>query len=365
VIVFLCGDVMTGRGIDQVLPHPSEPRIYEAFVDDARAYVELAEAAHGPIPRPVDFSYIWGDAREELARHAPDARVVNLETSITRSEDYWRGKGINYRMHPDNIPCLAAARIDVCTLANNHVLDFGYTGLLETLDRLKKAGLKTAGAGRNLAEARAPAVVDLAEKGRLLVFGFGTETSGIPPDWAAAAERPGVDFLPDLSDATAHAIVETVQPVKRSSDIVVASIHWGTNWGYQVPSEHQRFARRLLDGGIDIVHGHSSHHVRPIEVYRNKLILYGCGDFLDDYEGISGYEEFRDDLTLMYFATIAPGSGGLERLRMTPMQIANFKPNRAKPTDAQWLTGVLQRASAPFGSHVALAADGTLALRWE
>ena len=100
-------------------------------------------------------------------------------------------------------------------------------------------------------------------------------------------------------------------------------------------------------------------------MYRNKLILYGCGDFLDDYEGISGYEEFRDDLTLMYFATIAPGSGGLERLRMTPMQIANFKPNRAKPTDAQWLTGVLQRASAPFGSHVALAADGTLALRWE
>ena len=118
MIVFLCGDVMTGRGIDQVLPHPSEPRIYEAFVDDARAYVELAEAAHGPIPRPVDFSYIWGDAREELARHAPDARVVNLETSITRSEDYWRGKGINYRMHPDNIPCLAAARIDVCTSAS-------------------------------------------------------------------------------------------------------------------------------------------------------------------------------------------------------------------------------------------------------
>jgi poly-gamma-glutamate capsule biosynthesis protein CapA/YwtB (metallophosphatase superfamily) len=246
----------------------------------------------------------------------PDARVINLETSVTRSDDYWRGKGINYRMHPDNIPCLAAARSDVCTLANNHVLDFGYTGLLETVDSLKKAGVKTAGAGRNLAEARAPAVVDLAEKGRLLVFGFGTETSGIPPDWAAAEERPGVDLLHDLSDATAHAIVERVQPVKRSSDIVVASIHWGTNWGYQVPSEHQRFARRLLDGGIDIVHGHSSHHVRPIEVYRNKLILYGCGDFLDDYEGISGYEEFRDDLTLMYFATIAPGSGGLESLRM-------------------------------------------------
>ena len=363
--VFLCGDVMTGRGIDQALPHPSHPRIHEPSVKDAGQYVRLAEAANGPIPRPVGFSYIWGAALEELARMAPDARVINLETSITRSDDYWPDKEIHYRMHPDNVQCLTAAGIDVCALANNHVLDFGRPGLRETLGTLSQAGLRTAGAGDTVAEARAPAVVEISGKGRLVVFGFGDESSGIPSSWAATNDRPGIDVLPDLSEATATGIVERVQAVKRARDVVVASIHWGSNWGHEVPAGQQRFARRLLDGGVDIVHGHSSHHVRPIEIYRGKLILYGCGDFLNDYEGITGYEEFRDDLTLMYFAALQPETGRLVSLRMTPMQIRNLKANRAAPADAEWLGSTLGRISQPFGARVELTADGTLALHSE
>ncbi len=363
--VFLCGDVMTGRGIDQALPHPSDPRIHEEFVKDAGQYVQLAEAANGPVPRPVEFSYIWGDALDELARIAPDARIINLETSITRSDDHWPGKGIHYRMHPDNVQCLTAAGIDVCALANNHVLDFGHAGLRETLETLARADLRTAGAGRTLAEAREPAVLEISGKGRLVVFAFGDETSGIPSSWAATNDRPGIDFLADLSEATATGIVDRVRQVKRARDIVVASIHWGSNWGYQVPPAQQRFARWLLDGGVDIVHGHSSHHVRPIEIYQGKLILHGCGDFLDDYEGIAGYEEFRDDLTLMYFPTLQPETGRLESLHMTPMQIRNLRANRAIPADAEWLGRTLHRISQPFGARVELAPDGTLALRPE
>jgi poly-gamma-glutamate synthesis protein (capsule biosynthesis protein) len=278
---------MTGRGIDQILPYPSDPQIYETCVTDAPTYVQLAEEVNGPIPRPVPFSYIWGDALVELERVAPDARVVNLETSVTRSDEAWP-KGINYRMHPKNVGCLAAAEIDVCVLANNHVLDYGYSGLTETLETLHRIGLKTTGAGRTLAEARLPAVVDRAIAFKVIIHGFGTATSGIPPSWAAAEDRPGVDFLFDLSNETAAAIEERVRETRRSQDITIASIHWGPNWGYQVPAEHVRFAHRLIDSGVDIVHGHSSHHPRPIEVYRNRLILYGCGDFINDYEGISG-----------------------------------------------------------------------------
>ncbi|MBI5445980.1 MAG: CapA family protein, partial [Deltaproteobacteria bacterium] len=164
--LFLCGDVMTGRGIDQILPHPSPPEIYESWARDAREYVRLAEAANGPIPRPMAFAYIWGDALEELAVRAPDARIINLETSVTRSDAYWPGKGINYRMHPGNLPCLTAARIDCATLANNHVLDWGHAGLLETLEALRAAGVGFAGAGRNRSEARAAAVVSVPGKGR-------------------------------------------------------------------------------------------------------------------------------------------------------------------------------------------------------
>ena len=202
VTVFLCGDVMTGRGIDQILPHPSDPRIYEEVVSDARTYILLAEEVNGPIPRPVDLSYIWGDALAELKQVAPDARVVNLETSVTRNDEPWP-KGINYRMNPANVGCLTAAGIDVCVLANNHVVDFGYAGFVETLETLHRVGLKTTGAGRTLAEAPRPAVVDVAADSRVIVFGLGSHKSGIPLSWAADEDVPGVDLLFDLSDETA------------------------------------------------------------------------------------------------------------------------------------------------------------------
>jgi len=363
VTIFLCGDVMTGRGVDQILPHAGDSRLHEEYVKDAGQYVQLAEAVSGPVPRPVSFSYIWGDALEELAHVAPQARVVNLETSITSSNDYWPYKGIHYRMHPDNVACLEAAGIDVCALANNHVLDFGEAGLLETIDTLAEAGLTSAGAGRTLTEAREPATVEVPGEGRLLVFASGDESSGIPSGWAAARDRPGIDVLPDLSEETARGVLERVGRVKRARDIVVASIHWGTNWGYQVPAPQQRFARQLLDGGVDIVHGHSSHHARPIELHRGKLILYGCGDFLDDYEGIVGHEAFRDDLALMYFPTVDADSGRLVSLRMTPMQIRKLRLTRARAADAEWLARTLARVSGPFGTRIQLGTDGTLVLR--
>ncbi len=130
--MFLCGDVMTGRGVDQILPCPSNPSLYEPYVESALEYVAMAERASGHIPKPASFSYIWGDALQELDRAAPAARIINLEASITTSGDYER-KGINYRMHPANTPCLSAAGIDCCVLANNHVLDWGRSGLSETI----------------------------------------------------------------------------------------------------------------------------------------------------------------------------------------------------------------------------------------
>jgi poly-gamma-glutamate capsule biosynthesis protein CapA/YwtB (metallophosphatase superfamily) len=361
--LFLSGDVMTGRGVDQALPHPGDPRIHESCLRSAEDYVRLAEAANGPIPRPVDFSYIWGDALEELARFRPDARIINLETSITASDDRWRGKAINYRMHPGNVPAIAAARVDCCVLANNHVLDYGYSGLGDTLETLDRAGLGRAGAGMTLAEARAPAVIEVPGKGRVVVFAFGSESSGIPPGWAAREDRPGVNLLADLSARAIDRIGEQVRSVRRSGDVVVASIHWGGNWGFAVPDEHARFARGLVRAGIDLVHGHSSHHVRPIEIFDGKLILYGCGDFLDDYEGISGEEEFRSDLALMYFADLEPATGGLLDLCLIPMQIRRFRLNHASREDAEWLTDTIDRESRRFGFHVELGEGNRIECR--
>lgn len=363
VTLFLAGDVMTGRGIDQILPHPGNPVLYEPFMRSAEGYVKLAEQANGPIPKPVDSSYIWGDALEVLKRVAPDVRVINLETSVTASDDYMKGKGINYRMHPNNIDVLAAAGINVTALANNHVLDWGDAGLEKTLDTLRKAGIRYTGAGRNLVEAQAPAVVEAPGKSRVLVFGYGLTSSGIPPNWAATADRQGVNLLPDLSTATVRRIAEQVGQAKRPGDVVVASIHWGGNWGYEIPSEQRHFARQLIDhAGIDIVHGHSSHHPKGIEVYRDKLIIYGAGDFINDYEGIGGHEEYRSDLSLMYFPAVHPATGKLLRLEMMPMRIRRFQVRHASSEDARRLRDVLGRESRKFGAEVELSDDGILTL---
>ena len=133
ICLFLCGDVMTGRGIDQVLPFPVHPVLYETSVRDAHKYVQLAEALHGPIPRPASFEYIWGDALEEIRPLKTDGRIINMETSVTTSEEYWPNKHVLYRMCPENVGCITAAHIDSCCLANNHVLDWGYRGLDEAL----------------------------------------------------------------------------------------------------------------------------------------------------------------------------------------------------------------------------------------
>lgn len=360
VTFFLGGDVMTGRGVDQVLPHPSPPGLREPAVHDARGYVRLAERAAGaPIPRPVDFAWPWGDALTLLDDSAPDVRLVNLETSVTRSDDYAAEKTIHYRMHPDNLPCLTAARLDACALANNHLLDFGVPGLLETLDALAGAGLRPVGAGRNEAQAWRPAVLDVAA-GRVLVWSVGLPSSGVLPSWAATADRAGVAFLPDATEAGAARIAECVRREKRPGDLVVVSIHWGSNWGYHVPANHVRFAHDLIDAGVDIVHGHSSHHPRPIEIYRNRPVLYGCGDLIDDYEGISGYESYRNDLKLLYLVDLEPGTGELRRLRLAPMQIRQLRLRHASLSDAQWLCDVLRRISRPYGTSVDREPDGTI-----
>jgi poly-gamma-glutamate synthesis protein (capsule biosynthesis protein) len=366
ITLFLCGDVMTGRGIDQVLPHPGNPRLYEPWVEDSRRYVELAERAHGPIHYPVNFSYPWGDALGELERAAPDMRLINLETAITSSPDFWPGKGIHYRMHPANIPALAAAGIDVCVLANNHVLDWGYAGLEETLETLRKVGIAYAGAGSTLTDAQAPAVIQVPGKGRVLVFAFGSSCSGIPVEWAAAKRKSGINLLADLTPKTISAIGQRIRAVKRTGDIVVVSLHWGGNWGFEITRAQREFAHRLIDeAGVDIIHGHSSHHVKGIEVYRGKPVLYGCGDFLTDYEGISGYEKFRGDLGLMYFVSMNPSTGILETLHMIPTQVRNFRIRRASVSDTRWIADTLNREGTAVGTRIDLAKDLTLHLRWD
>jgi len=376
VTLFLCGDVMTGRGVDQVLPHPGDPRLLEAYATSALDYVELAEEASGPIPRPLSFEALWGAALPELERVAPEARIANLETAVTRSEDA-APKGIHYRMTPENAPVLAAADLDACTLANNHVLDWGRAGLLETLDTLRGAGIAVAGAGRDAAEAEAPAVLPLGRggrRGRILLFSLASVTSGVPPSWAATPERPGVALLEEgsrsrVAAASPGRVVERIgawlRRERRPGDRVVVSLHWGPNWGYDIPGDQRELAHALVEeAGADVVHGHSSHHPKGIEVHRGRPILYGCGDFFNDYEGIGGQGSYRGELVLMYFPCLDRRSGELLALEMTPLRLRGLRLERASAEEARWLGETLDRESRRLGAAVELSAAGRLASRW-
>jgi len=358
--LFLCGDVMTGRGIDQLQPQPCRPELHEGYVTDARDYVRLAEQAGGPITRPVAPEYVWGEALAEIDRRSPQLRIVNLETAVTTAEDAWPGKGIHYRMHPANVRCLTAARIDACVLANNHVLDWGREGLAETIRVLNEAGIRTAGAGADDEQAAAPAVLDLPGGRRLLLFAAADEASGVPRRWQARNGESGVNLLEEIGARGAGTLARAIAAQRRPGDTVVVSLHWGGNWGYAIGREERALAQALVEAGADVVHGHSSHHARGFEVHRERLILYGCGDFINDYEGIGGHEKYRGDIAVAYFVRLVDGR--LWELSLVPFRSRRLRLMHASAADAQWLLDTLNRECRPFGARLAFAADGSLRL---
>lgn len=352
--VFLCGDVMTGRGIDQIFPYSSKPQLYEEYVTDAREYVVLAEEKNGKIHYPVAMDYIWGDALSIWEQLKPHVKIINLETTITQSDNYLPNKGIHYRMHPLNVNTLISAGIDICTLANNHILDWDYVGLTETITTLKHAGIKFSGAGENINQVMKPAIFELAANKRVLVFSAGMASSGVPSNWRATSERPGVYYLPDTSHDVLISIAENIKKYRQPDDLIIFSIHWGSNWGYEITDSFRSFAHGLIDiAKVDVIFGHSSHHPRPIEIYHDKPILYGCGDFINDYEGISGYEEYRGDLSLMYFLDFDSITLQFIKMILVPMQIKKLSLHHASIEDSKWLLQSLNQPSM-FGAQFKL-----------
>ncbi|MFW6224995.1 MAG: CapA family protein [Bacteroidota bacterium] len=364
VILFLGGDVMTGRGIDQILPHSVDTKLYESFVKDAREYVYLAEKENGHIEQPVNYKYIWGDAINVWQQKKTGLKIINLETAITNHHIPFAGKGIHYRMHPKNIKILTTAGINVCSLANNHILDWGKEGLIETIKTLKQHNIAYTGAEKNAQQATEPVSLEI-DNTRIAILGVGAISSGIPESWEATSKKTGVNLITKLNTNSIYEIEKQLQ-AHDSQDIIILSIHWGGNWGYDIPDQHQQFAHRLIDSvGADIVYGHSSHHPKGIEVYKDRPIIYGAGDFINDYEGIGGYKKYRGDLTLMYFPTINPTTGKLISLELFPMKIKNFSLHHASESDAEWLFNMLNREGLKLNTSVMRTQNHSFKLYWK
>jgi len=320
----LTGDVMLGRLVDRyILGDPDR---------------EPAE--------------IWGDTVGLFA--SVDARLINLECVIAASGRPVPNKTFTFRARPRAIEALRAAGVDFAGLANNHVLDYGPEAMLECLDRLRAAGIAAAGAGRDLAEASAPALIT-AGSARVAVVAL-TDNE---PAWEAGDDRPGVAVVRfdegGLVSPYRERLTAVLGRARETADLVVLCAHVGPNWGPPSP-EMRTLAHQLLECGGDVYWGHSNHSVQGIEFKGDKVIIYSAGDFVDDY---AVDPDERNDLS--FFIDVAVRGRAVETVRLHPVRIEQLRVRRARPREAAWLRRRMEALCAPLGTRVA-AEDSVLAL---
>jgi poly-gamma-glutamate capsule biosynthesis protein CapA/YwtB (metallophosphatase superfamily) len=317
ITLALMGDVMLGRGV--------------------------TEALDRHLLRPEE---LWGDVLPLL--DAADLRIINLECPLTDYDRPWTRspKLPHFRARPSAIEALRAARIDACSLANNHTVDFEEVGLLDTLKHLDAAGISHAGAGRDREEAAAPVVLDVPAERRTHRVALLAFTDNMPP-FAAEDDRPGTNFLPvSLEPEVLRRVEEAVLTVREMGvDTVVFSNHWGRNW-LQRPTEHfRRFARAVIDLGVDVYYGHSPHVFQGVEIYRGKPILYATGDFIDDYPVNA---EFRNDRSFLFRVSMEGGT--LERLDLVPVKLRYARVGIAVGDEREMILDQMELLSAELGT---------------
>ena len=237
---------------------------------------------------------------------------------------------------------LRAARIDACSLANNHTLDFEEEGLLDTLEHLEAADIRHAGAGRDAREAARPALLPVrAEQVALVAF-----TDNEPP-FAAGPDKPGTNYLPvSLEPDVLNRIESTVAMAREAgADTVVFSNHWGPNMVERPPSLFRRFARAVMDRGADIYYGHSAHAFQGMEVYRGKPILYDTGDFIDDY---AVNPRLRNDWSFVF--RVSMEGGEFRRLELLPVAFGYARTRLAVGEEREEILGRMEHLSAEMGT---------------
>jgi poly-gamma-glutamate capsule biosynthesis protein CapA/YwtB (metallophosphatase superfamily) len=314
ITVALVGDVMLGRGVNDALRtlRPDQP---------------------------------WGDVLPQLV--PADLRIVNLECALTDHERPWTRtpKVFHFRADPSAVEVLRAAHVDCCALANNHTLDFEERGLLDTLEHLKAAGIRYAGAGLDREQAARPALLtarsDRTSRVALLAF-----TDNEPP-FAAKPGRPGTNYLPVSLEPDVLRRVEAMVTAVREAgaDTVVFSNHWGPNMVQRPSALFRQFAHAVIDRGADVYYGHSAHIFQGVEIYRGKPILYDTGDFIDDY---AVDPRLRNDWSFLF--KISLDGGEFRRLELSPVTLPYARVQLAKGSEKEALLDRMKRLSGEMGT---------------
>jgi poly-gamma-glutamate synthesis protein (capsule biosynthesis protein) len=282
------------------------------------------------------YFYPWGNMIELL--RSTDLNLVNLETTLTTSTKRVI-KSYNFKANPDKVQSLIAAGVDVCSIANNHILDFDVEGLFETMATLENAGFLYTGAGRNIYKAREPVVVT---KNGIIVGIIGCTDN--EPGWNAGKTKPGVFYI---NVKKPEALVTEIKSLRPLVDILILSIHWGPNMRQKPTRAFVRFAHSMIDSGVDIFHGHSAHVFQGIEVYKEKLILYDTGDFVDDYRV---NPPLRTDQSFFYI--VKTDRRGIVGLELVPVLISNMQVNLAVGAEYRQIVSRIKQLSEEFNTDI-------------
>ena len=284
----------------------------------------------------TDYAYPWGNILPLLRK--TDINIINLETTLTTGTKKVP-KVFNYKANPDKVQSLREAKIDVCNLANNHILDFSEEGLIETILTLDKAGIKHVGAGVDKTQALKPVII----KKKNITVGIIGFTDN-EPGWQVRGNKPGTNYI-KVGDI--EKVKKEIEKIRNKVDVLVLTIHWGPNMREKPTREFQEFAHKVIDAGVDIYHGHSAHIFQGIEVYNNKIILYDTGDFVDDY-----YVDpsLRNDQSFLYLIEV--DRNGLKKVELVPVLISKMQVNKARGRNRRNILNRIKLLSEEFGTTI-------------
>lgn len=316
ITIGLTGDVMIGRLVEEVLDQTS------------------------------DLAYVWGNLLPEL--HSTDLNIINLEAALTTSETEVP-KVFNFKAKPQRVEVLQRAHIQVANLANNHSLDYGVNGLLETLEVLKKANIHTVGAGDDIDSARASVILDINDI-NIGILGF-TDNE---PSWLAANNSPGTNYI-TIDEEGLQILSAEIEKLRSKVNFIILTIHWGPNMRERPPAYFKSFAHQAIEAGVDIFHGHSAHIFQGIEIYKDKLIIYDSGDFVDDY-----YVDpaLRNDCS--FFFTVQVSKQGIQSITLLPVLISNCQVNLSTSKDREQTISRMQKLSEELGTQFEHTPKGLL-----
>lgn len=218
---------------------------------------------------------VYGILSEEIVKYMNDTdlMIINSEFAFSNRGTPTPNKTYTFRANPKNVSIYKEMGIDLVTLANNHVYDYGELAFLDTLSTLDKAGIPRIGAGKDIAEAKKPYYFVINGYKVAFVNASRAEKYRLTPE--ATSTSPGIFRAYDPNP-----FAEEIKKAKESSDFVIALIHWGKEDTHELEEVQKETGKLYIDSGADMVVGTHAHYLQGVEFYKNKLIAYNLGDFI-------------------------------------------------------------------------------------